>query len=306
MSIKLSLPIPQSGYVRPLAAEIDCLATDELLVRGQFQDHRFALEHTWHVRTADYEVIAARARQIKGDPQLFDPLLCERYPNIAGVRVGRGFTKQVQHALGNLPGLEEHLFFAIEMARVAQQVYQFPPGFEVQFDTTSSDSTEQARIAWLKDRAYMPELANSCFTYRDESAELFNQREVRCGFGDNLTRPQPGDKRVFWRNKRVTIHPLPDGGYQCESAMQDRIHDIQISFKILAGGVIAEAQSRGERLPYYGICEAAQLRTSGLNNQRVSALYVKQFADQVGSSAGCTHLFDLSMDCLRLFKITED
>lgn len=306
MSLQFSLPIPPSGYTRTFAAEIDCLSANELLVRGQMRDHRFALEQTWTVRTPDYEVLAASAKQLEGDPQFFAPELCERYPKIAGVRVGRGFTKRVQEALSNLPGLQEHLFFAIEMARVAQQVYQFPHGFEEQFVTTSDNPTEQARVAWLKDRTYMPELANSCFTYRDESASLFAEREVRCGFGGNLTRPQPGDKRVFWRNKRLAISLLSDGSYQCENAMQDRIHDIQIGFVIGSDGVIADAQSRGERLPYYGICEGAQLRTPGLNGQQVTALYVKQFAEQVGGASGCTHLFDLSMDCLRLFKITED
>lgn len=306
MSIEFSLAMPTSGYERTFAAETDCLSANELLVRGEMRDQRFALEHIWTVRTPDYEVIAARANQINGAPQAFAPVLCERYPKIAGVRVGRGFTKHVQSALGNLPGLQEHLFLAIEMARAAQQVYQFPPGFEEQFVATSNDPTEQARAAWLKDRAYMPELANSCYTYRDESAGLFSQGEVRCSFGGNLTRPQPGDKRVFWRDKRLAISLLPTGGYHCESAMQDRIHDIQIGFAIAADGVIASAESRGERLPYYGICEGAQLRTPGLNGQRVTAAYVKQFAEQVGGASGCTHLFDLSMDCLRLFKITED
>ncbi|MBS1807260.1 MAG: DUF2889 domain-containing protein [Acidobacteria bacterium] len=306
MSIQFPLPIPPSGYQRIFAAEIDCLSANELLVRGQFHDHRIALEQTWNVRTPEYEVIAASARQVEGDPQSFAPELCERYSKIAGVRVGRGFTKRVQEALGNLPGLQEHLFFAIEMARVAQQVYQFPPGFEEQFVPTSDNPTEQARVAWTKDRTYMPELANSCFTYRDESANVFAEREVRCGFEGNLTRPQPGDKRVFWRKKQLVISSLPNGGYQCESAMQDRIHDIQISFAIAPDGVISQAQSRGERLPYYGICEGAQLRTPGLNGQRVTASYVKQFAEQVGGASGCTHLFDLSMDCLRLFQIGAD
>ncbi len=304
MSLLFSLPIATSGYTRTFTAETDCLSANELLVRGRLQDHRFTLEHVWTVRTPDYEVIAASAKQIAGDPQTFDPTLCERYPNIAGVRVGRGFTKRVSEALGQLPGLQEHLFLAIEMARAAQQVYQFPPGFEEQFVAISPTPTEQARMAWLKDRSYMPELANSCFTYRDEAADAFSQGEVHCSFGGNLTRPQPGDQRVFWRNKRLTIKPLANG-FACESAMQDRIHDIQISFE-LVDGVIVKANSQGVRLPYHGICEGAQLRTPGLNGQRVTAAYVKQFAEQVGGASGCTHLFDLSMDCLRLFKITED
>ena len=305
MSVTFSLTIPASGYTRTFAAETDCLSANELLLRGRMQDHRFTLEHTWTVRTPDYEVIAASASQLAGDPQSFNPVLCERYPNIAGVRIGRGFTMRMQEALGNLPGLKEHLFLAIEMARAAQQVYQFPPDFEEQFAAPAEDLTEQARMAWMKDRAYMPELKNSCFTYSDEAATLFAQREVRCSFGGNLTRPQPGDKRVFWRNKRVAIKAM-DNGFACESAMQDRVHDIQIGFDLAADGVLANASSQGVRLPYYGICEGAQLRTPGLNGQRITGAYIKQFAEQIGGSSGCTHLFDLSMDCLRLFKIKRD
>lgn len=305
MSIAFTLPIPASGYTRTFTAETDCLFANELLVRGRMQDHRCTLEHTWTVRTPDYEVMAASAKQLAGDSHSFDPALCERYPNIAGVRVGRGFTKRVSDALGHLPGWQEHLFLAIEMARVAQQVYQFPPGFEEQFVAISATPTEEARMAWRKDRSYMPELANSCFTYRDEAEQAFAQGEVRCSFGGNLTRPQPGDKRVFWRDKRLTIQPLAKG-FACESAMQDRIHDIQIGFELASDGVLANANSHGARLPYYGLCEGAQLRTVGLNGRRVTAAYVKQFAEQVGGAQGCTHLFDLSMDCLRLFKFTED
>ena len=305
MSVYFLVPVSPSGYTRTFTAETDCLSANELLVRGRMQDHRFTLEHTWTVRTPDYEVIAASANQIEGDSAAFDPTLCERYPNIAGVRVGRGFTKRVSEALGNLPGLQEHLFLAIEMARAAQQVYQFPPGFEAQFATTSDSPSEQARMAWLKDRSYMPDLVNSCYTYRDGAEQSFANGEVRCSFGGNLTRPQPGDKRVFWRDKRLTIQPIANG-FACESAMQDRIHNICIGFEIASDGVIANAASQGVRLPYHGICEGAQLRTPGLNGQRLTAAYIKQFAEQVGGASGCTHLFDLSMDCLRLFKFTED
>jgi hypothetical protein len=303
MSVAFTLPIPPAGYERTFAAETDCLSANELLLRGRMQDHRFTLEHTWTVRTPDYEVVAASAAQLAGDPQAFAPTLCERYVNIAGVRIGRGFTMRVQEALGNLPGLKEHLFLAIEMARAAQQVYQFPPSFEEQFAAPADDLTEQARMAWKKDRAYMPELVNSCYTYSDAVEPLFAAREVRCSFGGNLTRPLPGDQRVFWRNKRVAVMPLNDG-FACESAMQDRVHDIQIAFALGADGVISNANSQGVRLPYYGLCEDAQTRTPTLNGQRVTSAYIKQFAEHIGGASGCAHLFDLSIDCLRLFKIT--
>lgn len=302
------MPLSDSGYRRTFSAEIDVLTKSELLVRGMMGDERLTLEHTWTLRTPEYEVIDASARQAAGDESQFSPELCLRYRQIKGVRIGRGFSKHILTALGGVPGTQEHLFLAIEMARVGQQIYQFPPEFEKQFATTSDSVTEAARAAWLKDRAYMSDLRNSCYTYRDESAELFGTREVHCGFDQAITRPRPGTRRAFWRNKRLVIRASTDdknSGFACESAMADSIHDIAVSFEISRDGVISNAHSRGLRLPYYGLCEDPHQRTPRLNGQRVTADYVRQFADQIGGAAGCTHLFDLSIDVLRLFRFSD-
>ncbi|NOT59794.1 MAG: DUF2889 domain-containing protein [Acidobacteria bacterium] len=299
----LTFPIETESYTRTFAAEIDVLADNTLLVRGELQDQRVTLAHQWTLRTPAYEILDPQAQQFAGDAAQFAPELCERYAAIAGIRIGRGFTKYVLTALGDLPGAHEHLLLALEMARVGQQLYQFPPEFEAQFPSHAASTTAAARTAWLKDRAYMSDLANSCYTYRNETAELFDTRTVRCGFDDTLTRPQPGDRRAFWRNKRLTVTRQADG-FACESAMEDRIHDILIRFDLSNEGLISNAASRGLRLPYHGICEDPQLRTVGLNGLRVTPAYVKQFAEHVGGATGCTHLFDLSLDCLRLFQFS--
>ncbi|MGH9767708.1 MAG: DUF2889 domain-containing protein, partial [Blastocatellia bacterium] len=252
-----------------------------------------------------YEIIEAGARQIEGE---FDPQLCGRYAGVKGARIGRGFSKRVISALGDSPGAQEHLLMAIEMARVGQQVYQYTPEFEAQFPLSAGDTTEAARIAWLKDRAYIG-LANTCYTYRDESESLFANREVRCGFSPEMTRPKPGDQRVFWRNKRLAIE-LKAGGngetvYVCESAMEDSIHDIRIGFDLSSDGVVSNARSNGARLPYHGICEYPHLRTPALNGLKVTGAFIGQFAEHVGGAQGCTHLFDLSIDVLRLFRMNN-
>src|SRR5215813_8387907 len=287
MTMKLTVAPAQSGYLRTFDAEIDVLSENELLVRGSMRDHRFAFEQVWKLRTPDYEVVEAGARQIEG------------------VRIGRGFSKRVISELGDFPGAQEHLLMAIEMARVGQQVYQYTPEFEARFPASDGSTTEAARIVWLKDRAYMG-LANTCYTYRDESEDLFASREVRCGFGSELTRPKPGDKRVFWRNKRLVIESKAgeNGGtvYACESAMEDSIHDIKIYFDLSGDGLVSNARSHGTRLPYHGICEDPHLRTPALDGVKVTGAFVRQFAEYVGGSQGCTHLFDLSIDVLRLFS----
>jgi Protein of unknown function (DUF2889) len=301
MTLSLSVPFVHATYQRSFDAGIDVPAANELLVRGRLRDHRGGLEHVWRVRTPDYEVLDAAASQ-DADAQ-FDPALCARYAGIRGVRLGRGFTKRVTAELGDAPGASEQTVLAIEMARVSQQVYQFPPDFDARFPPI--EGAGEAESAWRKDRAYLPELANSCYTYRDETAALFAARPVRLGFGGDLYSPRPGDKRVFWRTKQLSIAQTPDGRFACESAMDDRIHDIQIGFALSADGVISGARSRGLRLPYHGVCEDAQLRTARLEGLRVNAGFVAQFADCVGGAQGCTHLFDLSMDVLRLFRFSN-
>jgi len=308
--LELAVLLTPSSYQRTFEAEIDVLSEQDLLVRGRMKDHRLELEHSWVLRTPSYEVMEASARQLSGDASQCAPELCLRYSEIKGARIGRGFSKRVLAALGDLPGRQEHLFLAIEMARIGQQVYQFPPDFEQQFEQRADEPTEAARIAWEKDRAYMTDLVNSCYTYRDESAELFRTRAVRCGFSAEITRPKPGEKRAFWRKKRLSINSIVaengQTGFVCESAMEDKIHDIQVSFQITSDGLISQASSHGQRLPYHGICEDAQERTPGLNGLRITSDFIRQFGEQVGGASGCTHLFDLSIDCLRLFRFNQE
>ncbi len=303
MTIATAFPVPPSGYERTFEAEIDVLAANELRVRGLLRDQRCALEHVWRLRTPDYEVLEASARQLAGDAAQFEPELCARYANIRGVKIGRGFSKHILTALGELSGQQEHLLLAIEMARVGQQVYQYTPAFEAQFPQRDDSANEFARAAWLKDRAYM-NLADTCYTYRSEALALFDSRAVRCGFGAELTRPKPGDRRVFWRNKRLLMRETT-AGFVCESGMEDSIHDIKIAFELSHAGLISNAQSRGLRLPYHGICEDPHQRTPSLNGVQVTAAFVQQFAEQVGGASGCTHLFDLAIDVLRLFKFRQ-
>jgi hypothetical protein len=302
MAIELSIPLSNSNYQRIFSAEIDVSAENALLVRGSMRDHRFAFEHIWKIRTPDYEILEASARQIAGD---FDPGLCERYAGIGGASIGRGFSKRVISELGDSPGAREHLLTAIEMARVGQQVYQYTPEFEARFPSSDVNATEAARIAWLKDRAYMG-LANTCYAYRDDSEALFASREVRCGFGPELTRPKPGDKRVFWRNKRLEIQLKTGGNGEaicaCESVMEDTIHDIRIGFDLSSEGVVSNARSHGARLPYHGICEDPHSRTPALEGLKVTGAFLSQFAEHIGGAQGCAHMFDLSIDVLRLFS----
>lgn len=305
----LHVPLAGTSYHRYFSGEVDCLSETELIVRGRMRDHRFDLEHEWLLRTPTrespaYQILEAKARYLAGEGERFSPDLCRAYQGLGGLSIGRGFTSRVLHQLGHAPGNREHLLLAIEMARAGQQIYQVPRELEAHVKDTLGPDTSLPLLSWSKDRAYMQELANSCYTYRDESETTFREGAVRCGFDPTVSRAQPGTDRVFWRTKRLTISTEADtattGRYHFENWMEDRVHDIRITFDMLPDGTICHARSTGERLPYHGLCEKPHQRTAGLEGLRVTAAYVSQFAEQIGGATGCTHLFDLSMDCLRL------
>lgn len=302
MAIALTVPLAGGTYRRGFEASIDVPESQRLQVRGRMHDERFDLEHVWVLSLPGYEVIEARATQNRGDPGLVAPGLCPRYAGIRGVSIGRGFSRHIRDALGeDLPGSATHLLLAIEMARVGQQVFQLPPEFDRQFPVELAGSSGPALSSWQKDRAYMPGLANSCYTYRDASAAAFRERAIVCSFGPEISHPAPGSIGVFQRRKELVIRA--DGaGFVCENSMQDNLHDIAVRFALDAGGAVSAASSRGERLPYAGLCEFAQERTNGLVGLRVTRDFVEEFADRIGGAHGCTHLFDLSVDCLRLFR----
>jgi hypothetical protein len=301
-----SLQLPDGGYVRTFDATIDDHAAATFYVRGMLADHLSRVQHEWVLKVPEYEVVEATAQHLEGGSVLLDPALMERYANIQGVRIGRGFTHTIRTTLGNLPGAQVHLALAVEMARVGQQVYKLPKGYHEQFQLLARDvpsaSSRLARMLWEQDRTYMSALANSCYAYRDASEALFAQREV-VPFDPNVSQPEPGQKGLFWRHKRLHICSREGAsGYHCHNEMNDSVHDIGVAFDLTPDGTICNASSQGLRMPYKGICDDAQATTAGLNGQTLGKDFMRVIADQVGGASGCTHLFDLSMDCLRFFR----
>lgn len=305
MTLETSVTLPGGEYLRGFDAEIDIVEAGKIFVRGRMRDHRLDLDHTWLLATPAYEVLEAGAIQHAGEAGQLAPELCARYPAIKGVTIGRGFSRRIIDALGeDLPGRQEHLLLAIEMARVGQQIYQFPAGFDARFQRNPKVRSADALLSWEKDRAYMG-LADSCYTYRDASRPLFESRRIASIVGPEITSPAPGTRRAFWRRKRLAIRQAEEQGnaFLCESAMEDPLHDIAIGFRLGADGMVSGACSRAPRVPYSGLCEDPHRRTASLNGLRLTPEFVRELADHVGGAQGCTHLFDLSMDCLRLFRL---
>lgn len=301
-----ALPLPNHGYVRSFKAEIDYLEDETLRIRGVQTDHQHSLEYDWLVRFPDYTILAASARQPSGEPTVLAPQLLSRCRSLQGAQTNQGLSKVARSLFGELPGHRQHLALAIDMARVSLQAFPVPQGDHERFAAAAADlppgPSRVARMAWERDRVEWPWICNSCYAYRDESAALFEQGPVSC-FNLDLASPQPGQERFFWRSKRLRITERPDGaGFACHNDMDDTFHQLGVSFDIQADGTISAATSRWQRLAYVGICEGSQAGTPGLIGKKLDRNYARLLADHVGGRSGCSHLFDLSVDCVRFFQ----
>jgi hypothetical protein len=304
-----SVPVPGCGYVRTFEAEIDYLADATMRVRGVQTDHRHSLEYAWIVRLPNYEIVNTTAHHRFGEPEILSPTLLSRCAAIQGACTTQGFTTAVREALGPLPGSQEHLGMAVEMARVSLQGFPVPKGDHERFASAAAPvppgPSQTARMAWERDRAGSPWICNSCYAYRDESAALFEVRQVQC-FDLDLISPTPGQRRFFWRTKQLQITTSPDGlGYSCHNAMNDTFHELDVTLNLAVDGTIRAATSQSRRLAFTGMCEDTQKRTPGLVGKKLDKRYARLLADHVGGRSGCSHLFDLSVDCLRFFQWRE-
>ena len=304
-----SLPFAEAEYTRTFEAEIDNLVNSEMRVRGTLADHRCTLTAEWAVSLPAYEIRRASATHLSDSSDMLSPALTARIPAIQGATIGQGFSRIMGATLGNLPGHKEHRTLATEMARVSLQAFPVPKDDHKRFASFVTDMppgpSRLARMLWERDRADFSMLKNSCFTYRDQSARLFEERTVE-PFDPDMTVPEPGEERFFWRTKRLQITPRPDrAGFHCHHALDDRFQQMQIDFDIDAEGTITNATSRPGRLPFHGLCEEPHSRTGGLNGLKLGKNFTPPVVDRIGGPTGCRHLFDLATDCLRLFTWRE-
>ena len=300
-----SFDLPADGYRREFTAALDYLGDKLMRVRGTLRDHQLSITHTWTVEVPDYTIKTASAEHQAGDSALLDPALADRVALIAGSRTTQGFTRAVREALGGLPGHRAHQALAIDMARISLQGFPVPRGDHERFAADAAALPEGpsriARMAWARDRADWAGICNACYAYSDEAESLFAERTVTCFDLDKVS-PEPGQEAFFSRRKTLSITADAESdGYLCRNAMNDTFHDLDVTLGITRDGTVRTSASSYRRLAFMGICEDAQSRPPSMEGLRLDAGFARVVAEHVGGRSGCSHLFDLSVDCLRCF-----
>lgn len=240
----------------------------------------------------DYEIREAQCRVLAG---AVDPSIANDFGALAGGRMVGGFTRQVAEIAGARPGAQLTVDAAVEVARLARQVTKMP--------------AEQARLAagsdpwqcWQLDMTGWVDIPNSCFTYSEAGRALFGSRQITTQMTPDLYCPPPG-KRVFNRKKVARIERV-GSRLALFHSMEDEAHGFALRYEIdLDAQKIVGAESVTPRLPYIGICNEPQRKIQTLVGQPVDPGLRKRIQTLIGGSAGCSQLYDLTADLLKLLS----
>ncbi len=104
----------------------------------------------------------------------------------------------------------------------------------------------------------------------------------------------------YVRDKRLTVDYLEDNLLFAKGSMNDNHHDIELLMKIrLPEKEIVWAESRMDRIPHPGRCEAALKLAQGLVGLRIERGVIKRLQKGLGGESGCVHIVALAIDLIQ-------
>ncbi|HSF04313.1 MAG TPA: DUF2889 domain-containing protein [Methylomirabilota bacterium] len=278
-------------YERRTEAWTDSLHADALTHTVRLGDDDGAVEVVMlALPSPSYEIREAACRALAGD---LAPDVVHGVTTLAGTRMVAGFTRKVAEATGGSPGGALVVDAAVEVARLARQTTRLP---RARAERAAAGAWE----CWQLDMAGWADLPDSCFTYSPAGRALFATRAVATSSHPDLYSPRPGQRRVFVRAKLARIERA-DGRLRLFHAMHDNVHGFEVTCEVDgATGTIVRAEHVTPRLPYAGICSEPQTRLRALVGERVDDGLRKRLGGLVGGPSGCTQLYDLTADLLKL------
>lgn len=155
------------------------------------------------------------------------------------------------------------------------------------------DRYERVMEGWV-------DLPGSCFAYSPEATSLFETRPVTIPMTAELYFPPPGKRKLFNR-KKVARLERNGATLSLFHSMVDEVHWFEIRYAVdLKTGKIVGAEAKTPRLPYMGVCDDPQRKIASLSGQPVDRELRKRIQSLLGGSSGCSQLYDLTSDLIKL------
>jgi hypothetical protein len=246
----------------------------------------------------EYAIQEARGRVLVGPEARIDRALGAAMQGLGGLSMTPGFTRKVTELTGERIGAAYFVDAAIELARLIRQVARVP------HEVIQRHWPEGPVGVWRLDMQGWVDFPSSCYTFRPETERLFADRTVQAPAQPVLYNPPGGAMGVFNRTKVARLERQADRLVLSHS-MFDELHAFQVWVVVNSEShTVVDAGSLTSRLPYMGICSDVQGHVRGLVGQRVDAGLRKRLGGLVGGTTGCSQLYDLTADLLKLLTLT--
>jgi hypothetical protein len=288
--------LDQSGsYERTVSAWTDTCEDSLLRHSARLGDGSIDLEVSLVAEPSpSYQVSRAEAAARSETTRAQCGPLLDAFRGIGGLRIAAGFRRQVAGLLGEHPFAVHVLDAAIEAARLSRQV--------TRIDLPGSARPDPAEFHRLDLEAW-PELLDLCFTYRDETRVLFDQRAVRTPAVVEMYASPPGRPMVFHRYKRARV-ARTGSTLSLYQSMFDQVHGFELWYDVDGStGEILAARALTPRLPYMGICEEPQRRVRDMIGVTLGPDWAGAVRARLGGRQGCFQLTDLTSDLFRLLTL---
>jgi len=245
----------------------------------------------------DYTIQAAGGRVLVGPADRIDPALGAAMQGLGGLTMTAGFTRKVAELGGARAGAPYFVDAAIEIARLARQVTRVPR------EVIRRHWDQGPSGVWRLDMQGWVDFPSSCYTFRPETERLFADRTVWAPAQPVLYNPPRGAAGVFNRTKVARLEHAA-GMLTLSHSMFDEVHAFEVWCVVdPETETVVDAGSLTPRLPYMGICSDVQGRVRELVGQRVDAGLRKRLGGLIGGTTGCSQLYDLTADLLKLLTL---
>jgi len=205
-----------------------------------------------------------------------------------------GFAKALVEAVGSGEGADLMVAAGMELARLGRQATKLPQ------EATRGLRAGDARRYWELDNIGWTDLPNSCFAYRPQTKALFDVRPVTTPMPPEIYAAPIGAEKIFYRKKLIRM-VRTGSRLHLFNSLHDNAHGFDIHYEIdLDSDRIVAVDSIRSRLPYLGICDEPQAKIAAMNGQRVDGVLRKNIQTMLGGENGCTQIFDLTSDLLKL------
>ncbi len=105
---------------------------------------------------------------------------------------------------------------------------------------------------------------------------------------------------IYERNINASVAKSGSKHITTKASLLDLTHNMRVEIKVhIKDRTIVEARAKMIKAPFK-VCDQTTLRVEGLKGVKIDRGVTRRLKDIIGRNEGCTHLYELSVEAVRL------